>query len=362
MKKFHLLLVFVFAFFLNGWSQADFTITGSGFGDFKQVTLKVFNPSTLGYDSLQTNALAESGRFVFHTLFKTPNLYELSFDEKDFVHLSIESPQPVSVRREGTEISISGSLSSQQIIDFQKRNEQLQAKHFGQLKVEMDKAMQENNQTRMDAIQKEAETAIQNFLVEFRALIVGLGASPAAYFAMQYSDFNKELDFLENRLEVLKKEAPNMPTTLALEKQVYQAKTTGIGKTPPDFQAVDRNGQKRALSDFRGQIILLDFWAYWCRACRVENPKLVRVYQQFKDKGVTILSISQRSTQEQWEDAIEKDGIGIWSQVLDKDNEISALYSISSLPQNLLLDQTGKVIAKNITAAELEVWLRRILE
>jgi peroxiredoxin len=218
----------------------------------------------------------------------------------------------------------------------------------------MDEAMKNEDQARLGQLQQEAETAVQKFLVEFRALIVSLGVSPEAFYALQYSDFNKELEFIETRLETFKKEAPASILTRSLEKLVYQAKNTAVGKTPPDFRAFDSKGNEVSPELLKGKVVLIDFWAYWCRACRIENPEFARLYEEYKNKGFHILSISQDVEHEHWKNAIKQDGIEAFQHVFDEGNRISGLYSISSLPQNLLLDEDGVIIAKNLNADLLE--------
>lgn len=354
MKTKILIYLLAYLFNLNIYSQGEVKINGTGFNTFKNVTLKIYDPSTLSYKAIHKTSLSKEGTFTLTTQFKGINLYELNFDEKDFIHLSVENVSNITVKRNGINTSILGSLSSQKIIDFEKDNEKLQAKYFGQLKVDIDKAMSEKNQEKIDKLQKQAEVAIQNFLIEFRALIVSLGITPAAFYAIQYSDFNKELNFIESRLFEFKREIPNASITLALEKQIKKVKSITIGNIAPELNGVDKFGNKISLANFKGKVLLIDFWAHWCRACRIENPKLVAVYNFYKPKGFDIVSISQKSTINQWESAIQKDGIGYWTQVLDQDNRLSDLYGISSLPQNLLLDESGRIIAKNISAKELE--------
>ena len=93
------------------------------------------------------------------------------------------------------------------MLNFQMQNAELQAKHFGQLKAEIDEAMNENDTARMTALQLQTESAITEFQTEFRALISNMGISPAGFYALQYSDFNKELQFIESRLLAYQKEA-----------------------------------------------------------------------------------------------------------------------------------------------------------
>jgi len=337
----------------NLWPQDSITIQGSGFTDYTLVSLKAYSDIQLGYEVLETQMPDKEGNFSFQIPFTEANLYELNFDEKEFVPLSITGGGKLHVWQKEGHTQIEGSESSQKMQDFRQQNGALQERYFGQLKSDMDQAMKEEDQDRINALMQEAETAIQQFLPEFRALVVSLGITPEGYYALLYTDFNKELAFVESRLAAFQKEAPASMLTRSLEKLVYQAKNTAIGKSPPEFTAIDSEGNEVSLAQFKGKVLLIDFWANWCRACRVENPKFAKLNEAYKDKGFHVLSISQEVPREHWKNAISLDGIEAFQHVLDEGNVISGLYSISSLPQNLLLNREGIIVAKNLNADQL---------
>ena len=137
------------------------------------------------------------------------------------------------------------------------------------------------------------------------------------------------------------------------------------GMEAPDIELPDRNGEARRLSDLRGKVVLIDFWASWCRPCRMENPNVVRVYQRYHDKGFEIFSVSLDNNKEAWIKAIEADGL-IWpNHVSDLRGWSSAggrLYGIQSIPATVLVDPEGKVIARNLRGAELEKKLSEIFQ
>jgi thiol-disulfide isomerase/thioredoxin len=100
---------------------------------------------------------------------------------------------------------------------------------------------------------------------------------------------------------------------------------------------------------------LIDFWAAWCPPCRAENPNVVKAYQKYHDKGFEVLGVSLDKTREDWLKAVKDDEL-TWTQVSDLkywSNEVAALYAISSIPSNLLLDREGVIIKKGLRADDL---------
>lgn len=132
-----------------------------------------------------------------------------------------------------------------------------------------------------------------------------------------------------------------------------------IGKKAPEFSAQSPNGKTIKLSDYKGKFLLLDFWASWCGPCRQENPNLVKIYQQFKNKNFTILGFSLDNEAANWNKAIKQDQL-TWDQVSELqgwESPIALTYGINEIPSSLLLNPEGKIIAKNLRGKELEDFL-----
>jgi len=136
-----------------------------------------------------------------------------------------------------------------------------------------------------------------------------------------------------------------------------------VGMEAPDIALADTAGVVRRLSDLRGKVVLLDFWASWCGPCRMENPNVVRLYQRYHDKGFDIFSVSLDNNRDKWVAAIKKDGL-VWpNHVSDLRGWQSAggrAYGVSSIPATVLIDPEGKVMARNLRGAQLEQKLKEI--
>ncbi len=158
----------------------------------------------------------------------------------------------------------------------------------------------------------------------------------------------------------------NTKTGRDLENRIQIAKRTGVGARALDFSQTDTAGKLVSLSSFKGKYVLLTFWASWCKPCREENPGLVKVYDEFENRGFKILSVSldQPNGHKNWLIAILADGLR-WTHVSDLkfwNNAVARQYGVLMLPQNYLIDKDGIIIAKNLEPAGLAERLRIVFD
>jgi thiol-disulfide isomerase/thioredoxin len=150
----------------------------------------------------------------------------------------------------------------------------------------------------------------------------------------------------------------------ALRELVIVLNKVAIGKQATDFTLTDTSGQAIKLSSHFGKYLLLDFWASWCGPCRQENPKLVLVYQKYKNKGFDIFSVSLDKKKANWLKAIQADKL-TWTHASDLafwNSAPAKLYGIRAIPSNVLIDPSGVIIAKNLESHELDKKLEELLK
>ena len=150
---------------------------------------------------------------------------------------------------------------------------------------------------------------------------------------------------IAQRLEVLKRSAP--------------------GQTAIDFTESDTTGKPVRFETFKGKYVLLDFWASWCGPCRAENPNVLKAFNKYKNRNFTVVGVSLDQDDKSWKNAIRDDKMP-WAQLSDiksgKRNEVATYYGIMGIPSNLLIDPSGKIVARNLRGEALHARLAEILE
>jgi peroxiredoxin len=190
---------------------------------------------------------------------------------------------------------------------------------------------------------------------------------PDSYVTLDLVNDNKtsviEPETFDKYYTALSPRVMNSFTGKKMTAKYEKARQTFVGKAF-DFSQQDTLGKTFTLSSLRGKYVLIDFWASWCGPCRAENPNLVKAYAQLKDKNFEVVGISLDENKTAWTKAIEKDGLP-WIHVSDLKgwkNDVAVKYGVTAVPQNVLIDPKGVIIAKNLRGEELTAKLSQLIK
>jgi peroxiredoxin len=173
----------------------------------------------------------------------------------------------------------------------------------------------------------------------------------------------KENTEVQELYDALTPEIKESNTGIKIKEALAKDANTSIGSKAPNFSAPNPNGEELALNDVMGKVTIVDFWAAWCKPCRAENPNIVRVYNKYKDQGLSILGVSLDRNANDWKKAIEVDGL-TWHHVSNVKyfDEIAKLYNVDAIPATFILDENGVIVAKDLRGASLDAKIGELLQ
>jgi thiol-disulfide isomerase/thioredoxin len=315
----------------------------------------------------QESAKIVDGTFMFKGFIQQPVLAVLSIKGKQDYFTFYVEPDTIKISGNGNSLKdlvVSNSPLNEDDILLKQRLEPVTRWEEAERKV-YEQAVNSKNITVLDSL----DQVDFKILYEKRKIVASFvkDHSQSLRSAMAIADnyvYYAEADEVEPLYNLLDNNIKKTSEGNKIKKMIDVYKTVAIGVIPPDITEATPQGNLMSLSSLKGRYVLVDFWASWCGPCRRENPNVVKIYNQYKDKGFDIFSVSYDTKKDKWEKAIKDDTL-TWYHVSDLKgwkNATSDIYGIKAIPANLLLNTDGRIIAKNIFGKKLSDKLAEIIK
>ncbi len=316
-----------------------------------------------------TIKLKSNKKFSKKVRLNEPGFYQLNFYGKQVFNLILnKSNMEITVdgNNPQSQVIIKGSPEMDLIVKVGELQSQAQASpELGALQEDFNKAAAAKDEAKIAEIQGKYMDVIAKGNENIATLFLEQPASLAVVNLLQNNtlDPDKYLNVFVDASSKLIKEYPTLTYAKDFSAYVDKAKKTAVGEMAPEINLPNPKGKIVKLSSLRGKYVLVDFWAKWCGPCRRENPNVVKAYARFKDKGFEVYGVSLDRTKEDWVQAIQQDNL-TWTHVSDLkyfESVAARDYNINAIPFSILLDKTGKIIAKNLRGAALEKKLSEVM-
>ncbi len=354
-------LLLMLPLFLQAQNKKSFLITGKmkSVPDNAQVVLLGFN----GTDTI-TQTKVDHGVFILKGSVETTDARIILFPSLQRRMVLFMGNDTININGTSeTDVVITGSPSNLDYEEFLYDVKPLN----DYVDFYRNQAMSATAQGLHDSAVIELNTAYNMYQNAIDRFVARKKSSPVAALLLAYSydtDPNRDVLVLEKRYNQLDGVAMQSQFAKNLADVIKQDKVGAIGTQSLDFTQTDTAGKKVSLSQFKGKYVLVDFWASWCRPCRMENPNVVAAYNKYKQKNFTVLSVSLDQEKNNWIQAIHADNL-TWTHVSDLkqfQNAVAELYHIKEIPQNILVDPSGKIVGKNLRGDALEQKLNELLQ
>ena len=308
---------------------------------------------------LEVSVVDSAGNFVFNYRPKAMGYFTLQFENAKSVlcvlkpgttvYLTIDARTGMLLKTANSDENTLMLNYQQRLIDLDKRKDRIVKAH--------NKKENPNFQTEMQQLEADRKA----YIVELCENNLGNYATAAL---LEYLEADEYQELYEQVLTPLRKKHPKDAFLEHKYNQLQTSLSLNPGNPAPDFTLTDTNGAEVRLSDFRGKVVLLDFWASWCPDCRRENPYVVQLCRTWHAKGLEIIGISLDNDKDRWLAGMRADGLD-WTQLSSLKRwecPVRTAYNIHWIPTLVLIDKDGRIAARGVSVAEVEEAVKNLLK
>jgi peroxiredoxin len=304
-------------------------------------------------------------------LFSAPKYYASFWLEPGSIDVSLDTAKAENGMQNSLEPIVKGS-KEQDLYESFAQNYKVVYKNldaaYDSLKKAKDPTLKEKLEDRVDKLRDDAQEVMRKKILDFARK--NNSSVVAAYLMRgQIEDYDNSVDTLDAILSGFTDNVKKSVYFSGLEKDLSVLKRVQPGKEAPDFTLLDPKDKEISLSSLKGKVVLIDFWASWCKPCIASMPDLKKVYSTYKNKGFEILGVSDDSKKDAWIKSMKENELP-WLNVVDEfpkppepfgPARVGVLYGIHYIPATVLINREGIIAAKNLHGKELREKLNEIL-
>jgi thiol-disulfide isomerase/thioredoxin len=311
-------------------------------------------------------SLDEQGKYLFSFTAERPDIYRLRITEPNHLLLVLSPGDSLLIQSDAFQLNststIAGSVETQKmytvgpVVSFYEKKLDSLSKSYQNIQstngssAELDEVQQRYMETR-------------DTLFDFIRINIKRDPTSLVWlFFIEKLDIENDFASFSLLADSLARVHPENLYVKNLQRKVEGERRLAVGSPAPEITLPTPDGDSASLSDLRGKVVLIDFWAGWCGPCRRENPKLLRLHSKYAPHGFDIFGVSLDRTRDSWINAIVQDSLK-WTQVSDLkywQSEAAKTYQVSAIPHTVLVDQEGRILAKKLRGEALEKKLQEL--
>lgn len=336
--------------------------------------------------TIDSATISENGEFVFTNKVSEKGFYSVQLSPSNFATLILDSSEHVLIEGDAQKLAetykVTGSKDSEIFLSFNnttkdkfQRMEIIKHRQDSIRQVFESYLNSGTDSVSLDSLSRSLEPTFNAFAEEMKKISDEVNSyskqfidenttSFASLAAIQMLNPDENISYYVKVADALSAKYPDVTNLKGFKAYVNELKSNAIGMPAPEITMNTPEGKSLSLSSLKGKIVVVDFWASWCKPCRAENPFIVSLYKKYKDKGFDIFSVSIDHDKNAWIDAVKKDNLSWKNHVSDLggwQSPVVKLYGFNGIPFTVLLDKEGKIAAKNLRGPQLEEKIKELL-